>query len=684
MASNSDEVRRAARRELARRELARRSASTQGEPEETSLGGFLRGLARGASDLYKGVTDLPALPFDLLTRGYNTANSIFWPNGYEVTRNGEKVRVSGMLPTMSEQRDAALSSIGVTEPRGGVEEAISAGTRSLGGAALSLGAGGLLRGASNATARGVGEMLSAAPKTQLVSAATGAVSSDIARQAGFGPIGQLGFGLAGSTIPMLGSGASALVRGVFRGGESGRRRVEENLDTFTRAGTTPSVGQATERRSNRALETMLARTPGSAGIMSDAAERQAEDISENLDDLARNLAGRDASIEQTGRAVIKSIRGEGGFVDQFKNTQRQLYDKLDEFIAPSTRVNVLNTKSALEDLTDIIPGAPRTSQYFINQRIAGIKSALEADTTGFSSVSANPEHQALFVGREISAEDAALFGDVLADGKLPYEALKKLRTLVGNEIADAGITSDVPMSKWKRLYAALSSDLRDSVADKPDAIQAWNRANNFTSAGMARIDVLEPIVAVGKAEDAFKAAMAGTKEGASTLRAVMQSTDDAGRKLITSSVLRRLGLARAGVQNELGDQFSSETFLTNWNHLSDEAKQTLFGRYGDDFRKSMDAVAVLAANLRKGSKVFQNPSGTSQAASQSAAITAFVMSLLTGHPYIAGSIATGVGGANLSAKLMTNPDFVRFLAGRTQAPAALPPAVINQTLQAQQ
>jgi hypothetical protein len=41
------------------------------------------------------------------------------------------------------------------------------------------------------------------------------------------------------------------------------------------------------------------------------------------------------------------------------------------------------------------------------------------------------------------------------DGKLPYEALKKLRTLVGREMADSSIVSDVPRSKWTALYGAL-------------------------------------------------------------------------------------------------------------------------------------------------------------------------------------------------------------------------------------
>ena len=51
----------------------------------------------------------------------------------------------------------------------------------------------------------------------------------------------------------------------------------------------------------------------------------------------------------------------------------------------------------------------------------------------------------------------------MANGKLPYEAVKKLRTLVGAELENPSIVSDVPRSKWKAVYAALSDDLKNAA-----------------------------------------------------------------------------------------------------------------------------------------------------------------------------------------------------------------------------
>ncbi len=106
----------------------------------------------------------------------------------------------------------------------------------------------------------------------------------------------------------------------------------------------------------------------------------------------------------------------------------------------------------------------------------------------------------------------------------------------------------------------------------------------------------------------------------------------------------------------------------DWNGLSKEAKSTLFDRMGPDYRASMDNVARMASNLRSGSKVFRNPSGTSDATIQAATVGSAVTSLLMGSPAGAAGVAAAVGGANIGAKLLTNPTFVRWLGRNTNRP----------------
>jgi hypothetical protein len=611
-----------------------------------------------------------------------------------------------------------------------------------------------------ATGRGAsGAMLGPSTGVQmvpsLVSNVAGSLSSQAAAEAGAGPTGQILAGMAGGTA--ANATRAVLAEGVkrsFRGGEQGRQKVAENIQAFDDAGGTPSVGQATQNRRMQAAESMMSRTPGSAGVIARRAEEQAANLGTGLEKQASSLSPK-ASAEQAGRAIERGVRGEGGFVETFKAKQGQLYDDLDRFVAKSSGVDVGNTTKALADLNAEIPGAPNTSRFFQNAKMRGIEDALKKDlgnptdaqqalddamsqleaaqkargnavqmgsqfrafaqdqakrTNQWVPVPGQPRVTGRYspypdrVAEGMAAADAAdaevvhqrlrmqSLEDVVAnfkrvaeasEGKLPYEAVKKLRTLVGNEMTDNSLMSDVPRSKWKALYGALSADVEGAAkAAGPAAYSAWQRANNYTRAGMRRLESIDHVIDKnGGPEAIFTAATSGTKEGATTLRAVMQSLPQDAQKTVSATVLRRLGRATPGRQNDLGEKFSTETFLTNWNSMSPQAKAVLFDRYGPKFRQNMDQIAKVASNLREGSKVWQNPSGTGQAATQMGTAVAFASAVASGNVGIAAGIASGVGGANLMARLMTHPPFVQWLAKTTQAPPQALPTLLTQLSQ---
>ncbi len=269
----------------------------------------------------------------------------------------------------------------------------------------------------------------------------------------------------------------------------------------------------------------------------------------------------------------------------------------------------------------------------------------------------------------------------LVDNKLPYEALKKLRTLVGQELENPSLVSDVPRSKWKTVYAALSKDLETAAGNSPQAKQAWNRANNYFNARMQRVELLDAAIdKAGGPEKVFKALWSGAADGDTTLRAVMQSIPKDAQRDLTAAFVRRLGRSNPSAQNDAGDAFSAQTFLTNWNRLSPEAKKTLFDRHGPGFSANMDKIAKVASNLREGSSTFSNPSGTAAAGAQIAGLTSFVTSLATGNPGVAAGVAGVSGATNLWARAMTNPRFVAWLANQTEKPVGAIPgqvAVLN-------
>jgi hypothetical protein len=317
--------------------------------------------------------------------------------------------------------------------------------------------------------------------------------------------------------------------------------------------------------------------------------------------MAATLAPR-AGAAPAGRAIKGGLEQ---FVDDFKAQSGKLYDALDKHVAKDAQVGVSNTRAALEKLNADIPGAPNLSKWFKNAKIQGIEGALDKDA---------PATQA----QPIISQILGASGEQLVTGQtaaktagIPYEALKKLRTLVGNEISDSTIASDVPRSKWKPLYAALSKDMAAAAKEAgPKAEAAFVRANNYHRAGMQRLDdVLGPIMKKGDPEDVFRAALSGTQEGATTIAGVMKSLPPESKKAVSATMLQRLGKATPGKQNELGEAFSTETFLTNWNKLHPDAKRSLFSTLPDEMRGDLDKIAKVASNVREGSKVFANPIG---------------------------------------------------------------------------
>lgn len=523
-----------------------------------------------------------------------------------------------------------------------------------------------------------------------VAGGTSGLTGGVTREIGGNSIQQFLASLAGGFTPSaITEGIPAAVRGAIRGGPQSAEQMKNTIGDFQAVGTTPTVGQASQNPAMRWLESTLSKTPGGMGPLINKAETQAQEMGAGVDQIAAGLSPK-SSGETAGRAIQSGIVN--NFIPNSKATQSSLYDKLDNFIPLSNGVDVSNTKSVLSDINSEISGAPNVSKFFQNSKIMGIENALKKDTetsAGFlSREDISPVQKLLYqkLTNDGNLEEADQVLSSFTDGKLPYEAVKKLRTLVGKELEDISFSSDVPRSKWKAVYAGLSSDMEQAAKRAgPQAEAAFKRANNYTNAMYKRIDVLQNVLDKnGGPEKIFQSAISGTSEGATTFRAVMRSVPQDGKKIVAATILRRLGKATPGNQNELGDAFSANTFLTNWNKLSPEAKSTMSGPFGKQFSGDLGTIAKVAENLKKGSKVYANPSGTSQAVANTSALGAFIFSLFTGHIGGAGAIAGSAGAANLAARGLTNPRFVRWLAQNSRKPISALPGALNALSQVSQ
>jgi hypothetical protein len=488
-------------------------------------------------------------------------------------------------------------------------------------------------------------------------AAEGATSVATGTGAGIGrEVGGEEGEIVGQLAPLVAQlGISGGIRALIRGGEQGRQSVQEAIDIFADAGTTPTVGQATGRGAVQAVESVAGQAPGGSVVLRKFAQESADKVGQRVKSLTDSLSST-ASAESAGRAIQKGITGTGGFADRFKARASTLFDKVDEFVPLEKPVSVGSTQAALSKLTGDIEGAEAISGVLSNPKV-----------------------------REIAG---AFAQDVGEAGQLPYGAVKQLRTKVGNMLAGGDIITDAPRAELKQLYGALSDDLK-AAADTagPEASKAFSRANEFYKAGLNRVDnFLTRLSNKAKPEDAFRNVTSGTREGATALRETLRSLKPTERNVVVASVIKRMGRARPGAQDELGEVFSTETFLTNWNSLSKEAKSALMGasKQTRGMAKNLDSVAATAARIRESGGVLSNPSGTAPLAANLAAAFTATGGALAGDvvvPLVTGGV---VASAAATSKLMTSPNFVRWLAKSTEIPAAKLPqylARLTTTLQ---
>ncbi|BEP34358.1 hypothetical protein GmRootV59_13320 [Variovorax sp. V59] len=604
----------------------------------------------------QGAAALPGVVSDAITGPINAGLD-------KVAGEGNGFRFQKVSSALGNLMDQA----GVAKPENATERVVQDAATGAATALSGVGLGQAVAKAAGPISKAVGNALAAAPAAQVVSGATGGAAAGATREGGGGAVAQTVAGLAGALAPTgVPFAAQAGVRGALRGGEASRQRMVDNIATFEdAAGTTPTLGQATQSRAVQGVETGLANVIGGSGVMVRKGEAQAAALQKSVQDLTDRLAPN-ASGADAGEAIS---RGVNTFRDNVRATQQRLYNALDKHIARDAPITVSNTRTAMQELNAGIDGAENLSAWFRNAKLSDLERSLVADLEKAAQAQAP-------VGWRSSLMNAA--PPNLNTATLPYESIKKMRTLVGREMSDANFTSEINRDKWSKLYAALSEDLGTTAkAAGPQAEQAWSRANTFTRLASERMEQISSIVNRDAPEKIFKAATTGLADGGTQINRLMKSMPVENRREVAAAVLQRLGRARPGQQNEIGDAFSSETFLTNLANLSAPARKALFNTSGfPGLEQRITQMGRMAAVRREGSQVFANPSGTARQAGLLGWAAALGSALATGN-------ATGIGlalaapvGARMAARATTSPSVVRFAARETRTPAALAPSTI--------
>ena len=510
----------------------------------------------------------------------------------------------------------------------------------------------------------------ASGKQEAINALMGAASAGSSKAVG-DLTGNNELAIAAGMLPQAAAmAANAGAQRAVRGGEKGRREMAQRIQDLKESGIeNPSLGLASGNRMIQGTENILASTPGAAGIMDRSRQALQAGITSKVDEAA-SAAAPNIGVREAGTAVQSGLKS---FQQDWKTKQNALWnDGLGRVIPSQHPANVERTTNALSDLNAGIPNAPALSQWFTNSKIKALEAALNSDVSQKRAYTPSQLRAALEKNPQTAAELSAL----LDEGKLPFQAVKQFRTLVGNEISDSNMLSEISRSKWNPLYGALSQDIRDTAsAVGPEATNAFNRANNYTRAGAQRLEKVAPFADAATPEKAYAALVSAAKENTSTLQAVKKSLPEDARGTLAGTIIERLGKATPGRQNEEGTAWSPDTFLTNWNKLSPASQKELFSGFknSEQVAEQVAAVAKASAMLRDSAKIWANPSGTAPALSARTTIGGLALGVATGNWPVAAAAGAGIAGANLLARGVTNKGIVDYMARKSTQQNLLDP-----------
>jgi len=447
-------------------------------------------------------------------------------------------------------------------------------------------------------AQGVGASLPLLPLTGplgLFTGAGGGAGAEAGREVG----GNFGH-------PDIGAVLGGLIGGTGAGfvGNLGTRAVNAargaNLSDLGQAYDTAGVPKLfpaafSENPSVGLASSYAAKNVGSAGVMQRAASTTTNAFGNSVEQTARQIEGTPlplaTSVDQIGADAQKAARlwmwgadsPTPGMTGVMQDNINQMYRPVDAFVNGTAPVYLNNLKSTLKGIKDI-PGLEQTS----------------AAVPGGSSVASD-----MLEG--IKAD--------LNGGTWPttWNAGRALMSKIGAALGTPEIKQSAAASDLGSIYGALKDDLR-STAARFGVDRQWDAANsgasqlynfrdnlltNLVGTRNAGLDNITPAQAGNWL--ATRAANDPTIMG--SIRANLPPVADS----TAAYKLRDMAAATAGNQNAAGTAISPRSFLTDWNRLSPESKNSLYP--DPQIRARVDALAKVSESTKQAFSL-QNTSNT--------------------------------------------------------------------------
>lgn len=348
-----------------------------------------------------------------------------------------------------------------------------------------------------------------------------------------------------------------------------------------------------------------------------------------VEDTASSL-GNSTTLQELGDTA--QAQGKQ-WLSTFKQQSGAAHSAVDQAVGPDAPVQLTATNQVLSDIAASGGGNQAATAF--------LKSGLTKNLEGIVS----------------STQSAAI----------PWQTARALRSRIGEYLENPDLIADAGTAQAKRLYGALTDDLRGTAAASfnQNALPLFDLASTYTRQGHDFIDnVLSPIMNKD-APGAARSILSSANNGAQMVGPLRQNMPGLADE-IAAFKLRDMAAATAGQQNATGSAISPGSFLTDWNRLSPEAKSALYS--DPQVASKIDALAKISENV-KARQALLNTSKTAH----HGALTAMALTAAEGARtgYEAGGLPGAFGGAAMGGAVLPAFNYAYSLLGANRPLARL-------------
>jgi hypothetical protein len=398
----------------------------------------------------------------------------------------------------------------------------------------------------------------------------------------------------------------------------------------------------------RRLTSGLAQTPLGVGPITEAAGNTVNSFGAARDRIAA-MAGQATDSAGAGEAAISGAKS---YIETSGDQGGRLFDAALKDVPAGTPVVVDNTIAATRKTLTSLQSTPEIANILQSPALKNFGDALTSDSAS-------------------------------ANGSIPLQAARDLRTAVGKAMDNTSLTDDLKSADLKNVYRSLSGDIERAVttasatgAAPSGAVTRLTAANKFWS---NRADTVDNVLGTVLGNDGLKGGqpafeaiqrLAGDKGGdPAKLKTLMATMPDDQAGTIRATIIGKLGKSNAGTQDATGDAFSPSQFVTHWNSLSPKAKDVMFT---PELRSALDDLATVGSGIKQSMK-YANHSNSGGAMAVGNLISTGAAGIggvgaLVGHPAIAATAVIGLAAQYGGARFLASPMAVRMLTRVASAP----------------